>query len=245
MPTILLIRHGQSLSNAGLPTACPRDVGLTDRGWEEAKRVAREVRQSYPALDLIITSDYRRARETAECTRRLYKSQAPDISFSTWDTVHEFTYLSSWGKIFSTVGERRKAVCHYWDQADPKYVDGPGAESFKEFARRVQSVRQRLEAKKETIAVFSHHQFICALLWLSCRNTLCIDQKTMKQFKGFLDEHPIDNGAIVRVQFEGSNHPWRYEILTSNLAKPDSHQPGVAVACAPNREEAMLLTSRK
>lgn len=239
MPTILLIRHGESLSHAGLPTSCPEDVGLTERGWEEARCVAREMHQSYPALDLIVTSDYQRARETAQCTRRLSASR--DTSFTTW-SVHEFTYLSSWGKIFSTVGERRKSVCQYWDRANPQRVDGPGAESFKEFARRARSVRQRLEAEEGTIAVFSHHQFICALLWLSRRNTLHINQKTMRQFKGFLDEHPIVNGAIVRVQVERSNKPWRYEVLISHLDLPGCHQPGALVACASNQEEAMLLT---
>lgn len=214
MPTILLIRHGESQANAGLPTSCPENIELTERGWEEARCVARELQKSYTSLDLIVTSRYRRALQTAEWTKWLFRSQK--IPARIWP-VHEFTYLSTWGKRNSTVEDRRPAVSRYWEQADPLCADGPDAESFEQFIERARAVKQCLEITKGTTAIFSHHQFICALLWLSCRETLQICAQTMRAFKRFLDRHPLANGTIVRVQFPGGGEPWCSEVLTSHL----------------------------
>ncbi|HEY1350425.1 MAG TPA: histidine phosphatase family protein [Ktedonobacteraceae bacterium] len=214
MPTILLIRHGESQANAGLPTSSPESTELTERGWEEARRVAQEMRTSYPALDLVVTSRCRRALQTAEKTRKLFGDRK--IPAPVWP-VHEFSYLSSWGKRISTVEERRPAVFQYWDRADPVYVDGPQAESFVTFIERVREVKECLDTTNGTTAVFSHHQFICALLWLACQHTPSICTQTMQAFKRFLDRHPLANGAIVRVQFARGGKPWRYEVVTSHL----------------------------
>lgn len=219
MPTILLIRHGESQANAGLPTAYPKDIELTKRGQEDAECVAREMQKSYPSLDLIITSDCLRTVQTAGCTLQLLRDR--QIPVNKWP-VQEFTYLSMWSKRISTVKDRSSAVHCYWKQADPQYTDGPGTESFQKFIERVRTVRNSLNTATGTVAVFSHHQFICALVWLSQQDTLTICAQTMRTFKAFLDTYPLANGAIVRVQFERGGGPWRSEILTSHLPLKDS-----------------------
>jgi broad specificity phosphatase PhoE len=225
MPTILLIRHGESQANAGLPTSSPESTELTERGWEEARRVAQEMRKSYPSLDLVVTSRCQRALQTAERTRNLFRDQK--IPARIWP-VHEFSYLSSWGKRNSTVEERRPAVFQYWDRADPVYADGPEAESFAQFIERVRTVKECLDTTRGTTAVFSHHQFICALLWLACKNTPLVCAQTMQAFKRFLDSRPLANGAIVRVQFERGDRPWRYEVVTSHLEENiQGEKPGL------------------
>jgi broad specificity phosphatase PhoE len=215
MPTILLIRHGESQSNAGRATSCPESIELTDRGQKEAEFVAQEIRKSYPSLDLIVTSSYTRAKDTARWTEWLFKDQG--VPTKTWP-VHEFTYLSTWGTRNSTAEERRPAVLQYWEQSNPSVPDGPGAESFEHFIDRVKKVKEDLDTIRGTVAVFSHHQFICALLWLSEQSSLEINAQTMRDFRNFLDGHPIPNGAIVRVQFEDGGGHWHYEILTSHLS---------------------------
>jgi broad specificity phosphatase PhoE len=115
-------------------------------------------------------------------------------------------------------------VLRYWSRADPAYTDGPDTESFQQFIERVRTARDRLQATMETVAVFSHHQFICALLWLSRQETLPICAQTMRDFKNFLDTCPLANGAIVRVQCERGSEPWYPEVMTSHLDAMDTAQ---------------------
>jgi broad specificity phosphatase PhoE len=223
MPTILLIRHGESQSNAGRATSCPESIELTDHGQKQAEFVAQEIRKSYPSLDLIVTSSYTRAKDTARWTEWLFKDRG--VPIKTWP-VHEFTYLSTWGTKDSTVEERRPAVLRYWEQSNPSDPDGPGAESFEHFIDRVRGVKENLDTIKGTVAVFSHNQFICALLWLSEQSSLKINAQTMRDFRNFLDGHFIPNGAIVRVQFGDGGGRWHYEILTSHLKSLEEDETG-------------------
>jgi probable phosphoglycerate mutase len=66
---VWLIRHGQSESNAGLPTNGPAVTPLTAIGREQAERVAGAFTEP-PAL--IVASPFIRARQTAEPTRRCF-----------------------------------------------------------------------------------------------------------------------------------------------------------------------------
>jgi len=62
----ILARHGESEYSARgrLNGDITVSVGLTERGGEEARRLGAELRGS--ALDLCVTSEFQRARETAE-----------------------------------------------------------------------------------------------------------------------------------------------------------------------------------
>ncbi len=206
--TILLIRHGESLSNAGLPTSCPKNVALTELGIKQAEYIAEYLKsQSFP--DLIVTSSYPRAKQTAEPTM---------LSQEEWP-VEEFTYLSSMHGENLTVHDRRPLVEAYWETCDPFYFDGPGSESFEQFIERVHQVLMYLKSSEEydTIAIFSHEQFIRALLWLSQRDTIDLCQETMREFRDFLSANALVNGAIVHVPLGSSNKRWQYRIITSHL----------------------------
>src|SRR5579872_7284673 len=73
MPTIFLIRHGESEANAGFATSDPKRIILTERGVTQAREIARFLRSTV-SLDLIITSRYLRARRTAEQTKLIFRS---------------------------------------------------------------------------------------------------------------------------------------------------------------------------
>ncbi len=60
---VFLIRHGESESNAGLPSADPGSAPLTPDGHRQASQIAR-VLADVPAL--IVTSPYLQARQTAQ-----------------------------------------------------------------------------------------------------------------------------------------------------------------------------------
>lgn len=213
MQTVLLIRHGESLSNAGLPTSSPKTVALTELGKEQAECIAEYLKSQF-SPDLIVTSSYQRSKQTAKPTMLSF----PYVPQEEWP-VQEFTFLSlDLNKRRSTADERRPFVEKYWKNSKPLYVHGPGAESFQQFIKRTRKVIKYLKyTKNHTIIIFSHIQFICAILWLLQRDRVNLSQETMQQFRSFLRENLLANGAIVRMQFDDNDGRWHYKIITSHL----------------------------
>lgn len=84
---LLLVRHGQSTGNVNLPTQDHASIPLTALGEEQAKRLSTRI-DARP--DLIVTSSFRRAQQTAEPLRERF----PDVPVEVWPETAEFTYLS-------------------------------------------------------------------------------------------------------------------------------------------------------
>jgi|SRR5689334_5759935 len=210
MLTTLLIRHGESQSNAGLPTLSPENVVLTDLGIEQAEYIAQYLAYQV-SLNLIVTSSYKRTKQTAVPTKLRFSS----VREEEWP-VHEFTYLSREEiRVFSTRWQRRPLVDVYWELCDPELVDGPGSESFEQFIGRVQRVLEQLETLDEdqTVAVFSHEQLICAVYWLLTCQPERITSESMRDFKDFLADHSIPNGGFLRLQRTDARYPWQCELM--------------------------------
>ena len=117
MVRVWLIRHGQSESNAGLPSTDWRAIPLTELGQRQAEHVAG-VFADPPQL--IVTSPYLRARLTAQPTIERY----PGTAFEEWP-VQEFSYLGPPGHP-ATSHEREPEVRAYWERADPRLARARG-----------------------------------------------------------------------------------------------------------------------
>ncbi len=207
MPTIWFIRHAESETNVGLPTTSPLTAELTARGRAQAQCIADTLPRS---PQLIITSSYLRTKQTAIPTLQRF----PAARHEEWP-VHEFTYLSqSVGHEKTTIDERKILVDNYWNRLDHHYTDGDGAESFTHFMLRVQNVLEQLKlANEDFIVVFSHGQFILAILsWLM---GLIFDN--MPQFRYFLLAHQVPNGAIMKTRLRDSGEVWFSPFFTSHL----------------------------
>lgn len=214
MPTVFLIRHAESQSNAGLPTIGPKQVELTPLGHEQAKYIATLL-QSYALLNLIVTSPYLRTKQTANPVIATFDS----IPTEEW-SVQEFTYLSSLHHKYSTIADRKPLVDAYWEQLLPFHIVGPDAESFAQFIERVNAFLKLLrneKYEKQTIAVFSHEQFINAVLWLIDHKQTEISSKMMRDFRHYLDLHSLGNGAIVMMRYSENNARWLYKPIIKQL----------------------------
>jgi probable phosphoglycerate mutase len=197
MPTVWLIRHAESAANAGLPTLNPGDIELTEKGWQQAEQIA-QVFTVQPGL--VVTSPYMRTKQTALPTLLRF----PGSRQEEWP-VHEFTYLSTSDRHYTTTHDRRPLVQAFWKRCDPTYVDGAGAESFMSFMRRARDIIERLKQHPERfIAVFSHEQFIHAILWLLLTGSDEISAAYMHQFQHFLTSLPLPNGAILKMHLSES-----------------------------------------
>lgn len=72
---ILLVRHGESMANSKKISQGNRDewedTPLSENGKEQAKKVAKRLREE--KIDLIISSDLKRARETAKEINKFHR----------------------------------------------------------------------------------------------------------------------------------------------------------------------------
>lgn len=153
-----LFRHGESAANAGLVTSQPDAIPLTARGEQQVYDLAANL-PFRP--DLILCSPFLRARQSAEpCCARF--ASVPLLI----RPIQEFTYLAPARCQHSDAAQRRPWVEAYWQQADPHYVDGDGAESFIALLTRVRGLLLELQhSDAERVALFGHGQFMQALRW--------------------------------------------------------------------------------
>jgi probable phosphoglycerate mutase len=197
---VCFIRHAESESNVGRPTTYTHQDRLTERGKRQAEELPRQVeeisRTFKRQLDLIITSPYRRARETARPTRLTF----PDATYRIWP-VEEFTYLGSMGGKPTTNEDRQKKRREFWSLYDPDHTDDTG-ESFNHFMARVRLILECLRHQEaHFIVVFSHEQFIQAVHEILSRGLAepfepFETPETMQRFRRRLNEWSIPNCHI-------------------------------------------------
>jgi len=182
---MILVRHAESAANAGLPTDSPDGIALTAAGQRQAEDLA-ERWASRPTS--IASSPFVRARQTAEPLARRFGLPVETAS------VQEFTYLSPPKCVGTTAAARRSWVLAYWDLSDPDHRDGPGAETFREFADRGRQFL--LDAKARdcgNVVVFCHGQFMQMVRWLQEAPARPVDSETMRQFRAVDLKQPIEH----------------------------------------------------
>ena len=199
MIRVWLIRHGESESNAGLPSRDPGSIPLTARGHRQAEQIARLFAEP-PAL--IVTSPYTRARQTAQPAI----SRFPAAAVQEWP-VQEFTYLGDLHDRPTTAREREPWVRAYWDRADPQQASG-GAESFAGLLSRLGDFLSRLRAEQSgPVAVFTHGLFMRAVAWSLLTGVTSPDEADMRRFRSFASRYLVANGSIVELRYADHGAP--------------------------------------
>ena len=117
MTTLILIRHGESAANGKGFFAGQLDVPLSNRGQEQAHRVAEYIAKTY-AVDAIYSSDLSRAHDTAkplaeklkleiQGKKMLREIDSGDWQGVTFDVLQQ-TYRAEYGVWLKDIGN---AVC--------------------------------------------------------------------------------------------------------------------------------------
>jgi broad specificity phosphatase PhoE len=191
---ITLVRHGQSLANAGGVCADHTTNPLTGLGQSQARAFAEAFCGSPTRF---ICSHYLRARQTSEPLLQKLSS----IPVEEWP-VHELTYLEP--RCPTTDEELMPRAAEYWKRNDSAHIDGPSVESFSSFLERVRAVVRRLAQTPpgEHIVIFTHGFWMQAfrLLLLFPKAT---DAELMRNFRRFHFDHFIDNTEAL--EFEVRN----------------------------------------
>lgn len=194
---ITLVRHAESVANVGQRTSDPSGICLTDAGMRQAEALA----QAWDgAPSRVLSSPFQRAIDTAiplAARFGLPVEAAP---------VQEFTYLSPSRCAGTSARERRPWVDNYWRNAKPSHRDGVGAETFHEFATRVQAaMRDIVRDGDDGVVVFCHGQFIQMAKWLVSRHGIAIDSDAMREFRRLDLEQPIAHCHVHHLAFHLSS----------------------------------------
>lgn len=189
--TLWLLRHGESTSNAGLPVNGHGEVPLTAIGEAQATAAAAQLPH---APDLLIDSPFLRARASADAIARRW----PSVRRETWP-IQEVTYLSPARCVGTTRHTRQPIVDAYWQRCDPDYVDGPDAESFATFMRRVEAFHRRLQTVDAAFVVaVGHGQFFAAYRHALARG-FAVTPDWMRGYRDAETAAPLGNGEFVRL----------------------------------------------
>lgn len=208
--TIWLIRHGESVSNAGLQTTHPAASEQTPLGYRQVAAVAWAF--SAPP-DLIVASRYLRSQQAAAPTQVRF----PQVPSEEWP-VHEFTYLAPEHYAGTTGAYRKPLRRAYWQHCDPLHCDGNGAESFHALIERARGCLAQLSARRESfIAIFGHGRFTQTLLWLLLAQPEQIGAAQMRDFRDFCHGLHLPNGVIVPLRYSADVGFWIGQITTAHL----------------------------
>jgi broad specificity phosphatase PhoE len=142
--TLYFVRHGESEANAAGRFAGRMDSPLTPRGREQAEAVAEVL--SRVGFDHVVSSDLRRARDTAEAIARRHGLRVevhPDLA--------EIDVGDAEGKAFEDLRTRP-------DWTPDSFVQWPGGESLDQAFRRAKGAVDRIVAEHpgRTVCVVGH-----------------------------------------------------------------------------------------
>ncbi|ROO90562.1 broad specificity phosphatase PhoE [Actinocorallia herbida] len=191
---VWLIRHGESESNAGLPTNGPGAAPLTPLGREQAALAAAAFAEP---PELIVSSTFVRARQTAEDT----VARFPATPYEEWP-VQEFTYLGRLHAPRTTNAQRQPDITAYWERMDPEYRHGGDGESYVALIARVHALLDRLAALPGDglVAVFTHGLFMKAVIWtLAMGREAAPDVAQMRAFRRFVGSCDVPNCSITEL----------------------------------------------
>jgi probable phosphoglycerate mutase len=138
--TLILVRHGESASNAGAWISSVATCGgLTDLGRAQAEALRdRLIAEAAPAPDVVLSSTMRRARETAEIV-----AAAWDAPVDLWPELCEREPGECEGLSYEDY-VARYGRAPYVDWEEPM---SPGGESHVEFQARIARVHDRVLAE--------------------------------------------------------------------------------------------------
>lgn len=201
MQTITFVRHGQSMANVGGVTTEHHAVALTDTGRAQARALADLLPKQ---ASQVLVSPFERAQHTAEpyCEKLGVVPQ-------TLQLLHEFETVDPDLMQGLTGAERAPLIDAYWAQGNVHQRMGPRAESFAEFAARVDAFRtQHLPELPHGTIVFGHGMWIALLCWRVMGFSVA-DTFAMQAFRRFQIGFPMPNGSAYRLH--GSAQQWRVD----------------------------------
>ena len=142
--TLYFVRHAESQANAEGRFAGQQDSPLTERGRRQAEEVAEFLKDV--AFDRVISSDLRRARDTAAAIARRH-----GLGVEAMPDLREIDVGEASGRLFEDARQRP-------DWTPDGFVQWPGGESLDQAYGRARSALERIvrETPGATVCIVGH-----------------------------------------------------------------------------------------
>ena len=156
MGKLILVRHGESVGNrAQIFTTTPHELALTELGYEQAQRAGHIIADKFKT-ELVVSSPYVRAHETARVIAEILK-----LPLEIEHNLHERDVGSLKGQpyesVFATPG---------YDPKRPWLWQPPDGESHEDVKARVGPILDRLaKAHPSRDVVVVSHGGVMMALW--------------------------------------------------------------------------------
>jgi len=155
MGKLILVRHGESVGNRErIFTTTPHELALTELGHEQAQHAGQYIASNFKT-EVVVTSPYIRARETARIIAEILK-----LPLEIEPYLHERDVGTLKGQPYESV-----FAAPGYDPQRPWLWEPPGGESFEDVKRRVGPILDRLATAHPTrdVVVVSHGGVMMAL----------------------------------------------------------------------------------
>lgn len=219
MKQIYLIRHGQSLSNAGGDAQPNAHIELTELGKRQAREVAAWLSEAVTdEVNSINVSKFIRTHQTAKPFVEMTGIEPTII-----EGLHEFDYLS-FNKIDGTsLAQRRQMADDYWVIREPQELEGEDAESYQAFCDRVGRVLEHFKTLEDgNHVVYTHGLWISMLIWqlLGQPNDT---NDNMRKFRQFELSIRARNCEVFLLTLKDGHPPAITKVRSCELAPKDIH----------------------
>lgn len=161
---IFIARHGESTHNvAEVPYfaggSLEQDASLTEKGVESAKKVAEKLKQE-GGIDILVSSDLQRSRETAEIIAKELGEPIEIVEMAGLREVHVGELTGKTREQVRTEGsEAAKRALELFISGDIRKIDFPGGDSYESACQRVKESLDRIikeHGDKAKIAIVGH-----------------------------------------------------------------------------------------
>jgi 2,3-bisphosphoglycerate-dependent phosphoglycerate mutase len=156
MSRLILVRHGESLGNRDrIYATSPHDLPLTELGYRQAREAAQRIEQLFRP-ELVVTSAYLRAHETARVI-----AGALGLPLEVEPNLHEREFGAHRGRPYDSFLTEPD-----YDPQRPWAWKPEGGESYEEVQARVGPILDRLAAahtRKDVVVV--SHGGVMTTLW--------------------------------------------------------------------------------
>lgn len=201
MTRILLVRHGESLSNVEGTFTGQSDAALSPLGKAQAERTARFILENY-RVDRAYSSDLSRAYHTA-----LPVAQALGLEVTKEPALREI-HGGLWEEVlFSRLEALFPAEYALWQQ-DMGTSRCPGGESVAQMAERAWACIDRIcrENPGKTVLVASHATPVRAIQWHTTGKPLSYMKEIPWVSNASVSEYVYENGRLTPVKLSMDAH---------------------------------------
>ncbi len=211
--TIYFIRHGETRSNHSLRHERDKNEPLRAEGREEARRAGEVLRAAN--VEMVLSSDSVRARESARIIRDVLGLSCEREELTCLEELRRPTFVRGRSLFFSRV-----SLGYFFGFLTGIAFDDDrraGAETLREFKKRLEEMLTLLAARKEErIAVVTHRGVMAGITSLL---RLGGGAPLWRFIFSLLGALAVDNAEITSACFDGS----RWHLLTLNTHEHLDH----------------------